>query len=271
MKKVILLDMDGTITPPREAIEPSTVHVLNSVLAGGYELGIVSGSNLDYMNEQLAGWDRWVNDCVKIHKYPVNGTQGLNMREEYTRFEWDWLIHDIKSADKRMRLSLGGKYIREPEEIIQYRGSAINWCPIGRDANLKQREFFIHLDRAFNFRKNFLEQMKTRPLFHEKTVIKLGGQTSFDIYPSGWDKSYVFKDFQGFERIYFIGDKCEPMGNDYEGYVKAGDYGIQTDGPRSTRRILTEILERSVGVDEVSSEVASSSQGDRDNRRSERV
>ena len=100
-----------------------------------------------------------------------------------------------------------------------------------------------------------MEQMKTRPLFHSKTVIKLGGQTSFDIYPSGWDKSYVFKDFQNFERIYFIGDKCEPMGNDYEGYVKAGDYGIQTDGPGTTRRILSEILEGSISVGKVSQQM----------------
>ena len=96
-----------------------------------------------------------------------------------------------------------------------------------------------------------MAEIKTRPLFHSKTVIKLGGQTSFDIYPSGWDKSYVFKNFEGFERIYFIGDKCEPMGNDYEGFIKAGDHGIQTDSPDSTSRILSEILRRSVGKNKI--------------------
>ena len=259
MKKVVLLDMDGTITPPRKPIEDAMVSALNAMIDGGYELGIVSGSNLEYMDEQLEAWDRWKNNCKKIHKYPVNGTQGLDMQREYTDFEWRWLLDAIGSADKRMRISLGGQYIRTPDEIMQNRGSALNWCPIGRDANDKQRNFFIHLDAAFNFRKNFIEQVKCHPLFHEKTVIKLGGQTSFDIYPSGWDKSYVFKDFQDFERVYFIGDKCEPMGNDHEGYVKAGDYGIQTDGPRSTCRYLSEILERSTSSDQVSPEVATSS------------
>ena len=110
-----------------------------------------------------------------------------------------------------------------------------------------------------------MKQMKTRPLFHSKTVIKLGGQTSFDIYPTGWDKSYVFKDFQNFERIYFIGDKCEPMGNDYEGYVAAGDYGIQTDGPESTGRILSEILRRSARKDTLSPSIQTPSSGSGDN------
>jgi len=268
MKKVILLDMDGTITPARKPIEPSMIAILDEIIKAGFYLGIVSGSNIELMNEQLSSWDKWVKGCNRVVKYPVNGTQGLDMEKEYTEFEWKWLLHDIKAADKRMRLSLGGKYIRQPEEIIEYRGSAINWCPIGRDANAEQREFFIHLDRKHNFRKNFLEQMKTRPLFHERTVIKLGGQTSFDIYPIGWDKSYVFKDFEDFERIYFIGDKCEPMGNDYEGYVKAGDYGIWTDGPESTNRILSEILKRTVSVDSVSQPVETPAQGNRDNNSS---
>ena len=257
MKKVILLDMDGTITPPRKPITVEMIVQLNSMIADGYELGIVSGSHLEYMDEQLGSWDKWDKNCKMVHKFPVNGTQGLDMRDEYSQFDWDWLIHDIEAADHRMRLSLGGQYIRVPSEIIEYRGSAINWCPIGRDASDKMRKRFIGLDYAFDLRLNFLNQLKTRPMFHEKTVIKLGGQTSFDIYPSGWDKSYVFKNFQDFDRIYFIGDKCEPMGNDYEGYVKAGDYGIQTDGPRSTGRILSEILRGSISYNKISSEISS--------------
>jgi len=245
MKKVILLDMDGTITPPRKSITVEMAIQLDSMLADGFELGIVSGSHIDYMDEQLQSWKSWVENHPQLHKFPVNGTQALDMKSEYTQEDWTWLLHDIRSADHRMRLSLGGQYIREPEEIMEFRGSSINWCPIGRDANDKARKRFIGLDHAFGLRINFLNQMRTRPLFHEKTVIKLGGQTSFDIYPSGWDKSYVFKNFEGFERIYFIGDKCEPMGNDYEGFIKAGDYGIQTDGPESTCGILSEILRRS--------------------------
>ena len=265
MKKIILLDMDGTITPPRKAIQHDMIDQLNSMIDAGFELGIISGSSIEYMDEQLESWDKWKKDCKMVHKFPVNGTQGLDMRNEYSESDWNWLIHDIESADHRMRLSLGGKYIRMPEKIIEYRGSTINWCPIGRDASDKARKRFVGLDYAFDLRVNFLNQMKTRPLFHSKTVIKLGGQTSFDIYPTGWDKSYVFKDLQNFERIYFIGDKCEPMGNDYEGFIKAGDYGIQTDSPKSTCRILSEILRRATGENTLSSSIQTSSSGSGNN------
>ena len=67
-----------------------------------------------------------------------------------------------------MRLSLGGRYIRVPDKIIEYRGSAINWCPIGRDASDKMRKRFVGLDYAFDLRLNFLNQMKTRPLIIAK-------------------------------------------------------------------------------------------------------
>jgi len=267
MKKVILLDMDGTITPPRKSIKVEMIVQLDSMINDGYELGIVSGSHLEYMDEQLNAWPAWKENHPMVHKYPVNGTHGLDMRNEYSDSDWDWLIHDIKAADQRMRLSLGGKYIRVPDEIIEYRGSAINWCPIGRDASDKMRKRFVGLDHAFDLRINFMNQMKTRPLFHKKTVIKLGGQTSFDIYPAGWDKSYVFKNFEGFERIYFIGDRCDPLGNDFEGFTKAGDYGIRTDGPESTIRILSEILRRSISENKVSLHVQAPSSGSGNNIR----
>jgi len=259
MKKVILLDMDGTLTPPRKRIEPEMVVQLNSMIADDWELGIVSGSHIDYMDEQLGPWDAWKNNHPQVTKYPVNGTSDLDMSKEYTEFDWQWLLHDIRAADHRMRCSLGGKYIREPESILEFRGSSINWCPIGRDANEKQRKRFIGLDMAFDLRINFMSEIKTRPIFHKKTVIKLGGQTSFDIYPQGWDKSYVFKNYEGFEKIYFIGDRCGPMGNDREGFIKAGDYGIQTLGPHDTARILSEILRESASSNKVSSQLAAPS------------
>ena len=256
MKKVILLDMDGTLTPPRKRIEAEMIVQLNSMIADDWELGIVSGSHIEYMDEQLSAWNAWQNSHPQVKKYPVNGTSELNMQKEYSEFQWNWLIHDIKAADNRMRCSLGGKYIREPKSIIEFRGSSINWCPIGRDANDQQRKRFIGLDIAFDLRIKFMNELKTRPVFHGKTVIKLGGQTSFDIYPQGWDKSYVFKNYEGFEKIYFIGDRCGPMGNDREGFIKAGDFGIQTLGPDDTIGILSKILRESASSNKVSSKLA---------------
>ena len=73
MKKVILLDMDGTITPHRKPLDPFMGVQLDSMIADGWELGIVSGSKLEYMDEQLGGWNTWKNNHPKLHKFPING------------------------------------------------------------------------------------------------------------------------------------------------------------------------------------------------------
>ena len=72
----------------------------------------------------------------------------------------------------------------------------INWCPIGRNANDNDRQRFEEFDKTDNsFRMNEIKGFekflaKTNRL--DRLTIKLGGETSFDIYPKGWDKRLHF-------------------------------------------------------------------------------
>ena len=91
MKKIILLDMDGTITPPRKQIDPFMCVQLDSMINDNWHLGIVSGSKLEYMDEQLDSWQTWKENHPMLHKFPVNGTQGLQMRNEYTAVSYTHL------------------------------------------------------------------------------------------------------------------------------------------------------------------------------------
>ena len=45
-KKIVLFDMDGTLTPPREHLDYSLVETLTDISAFA-EIGIVSGSDFD--------------------------------------------------------------------------------------------------------------------------------------------------------------------------------------------------------------------------------
>ena len=49
--------------------------------------------------------------------------------------------------------------------------------------------------------------------------VAIGGSTSFDIYPQGWDKTFVINHLSDYEEIIFFGDSCTPDGNDYELYT----------------------------------------------------
>ena len=79
----------------------------------------------------------------------------------------------------------------------------------------------------------------------KKVTIKLGGDTSFDIYPKGWDKTYGLKHFSNWD-VWFVGDRCYPDGNDYEIYKECckKDQGFITSGPEQTVEIIDEIIEK---------------------------
>jgi phosphomannomutase len=51
----------------------------------------------------------------------------------------------------------------------------------------------------------------------KEVMVALGGETSFDIYPTGWDKTYALKHFQDYT-CWFVGDRCGEGGNDKEIY-----------------------------------------------------
>lgn len=38
-----------------------------------------------------------------------------------------------------------------------------------------------------------------------------GGQISIDIFPNGWDKTFCLQYLDGFDKIYFFGDKTAPV------------------------------------------------------------
>ena len=106
------------------------------------------------------------------------------------------------------------------------------------------------LDQKKGLRKRALqelkEMLKNKGLLKQLTI-KFGGDTSFDIYPKGWDKTYGLRHFQGWE-VWFVGDRCEPSGNDYELYEACLDRSYVTSGPEHTREIVQSIISNMIEV-----------------------
>ncbi len=72
----------------------------------------------------------------------------------------------------------------------------------------------------------------------------IGGQISFDVFPTGWDKTYSLRHVEpyGFKEIHFFGDKTKPGENDYEIYTDERTVGHQVHGPHDTERICRELF-----------------------------
>ena len=258
MRKIVLFDMDGTLTPPREHLDYGLVDTL-AKLCRHAEIGIVSGSDYEYIMQQCGFLTTKDEIKQSLHLLPCNGT--MHYAPPSYREESHKLIHkkdmkqqigehDLKTIFKKLinyQDHIVSHYdIPLTGHFISYRGSMINWCPIGRNATSHDRERFHEFDKSFgisSFRRTLLEQVREE--FQNARIdvtIKLGGETSFDIYPTGWDKTYALNHFPG-SKIWFLGDRCGDNGNDKEIFdALQPECSFWVDGTQHTKEILEQFL-----------------------------
>ena len=230
LSKIVLVDMDGTITPARQPIESDMVDALVR-LSSYAKIAIVTGSGIDYTLQQCRKLLKGGYDFSNFIILPCNGTQkylyidgewkqntALNMREH---------IGEDCFRQLMLRLSerLYATHIRHYPHLpltghfVAYRGSLINWCPIGRLAEEKDRVAFMEYEKKFMVRYQVIDELK-KDEYDCDLSFALGGHTSIDIYPVGWDKTFALTHFPDHE-CWFIGDRCTVAdGNDKPLYDK---------------------------------------------------
>jgi len=260
-KTIIMFDMDGTLTEPRGAFDASILHpALLKIINKDIHIGITTGSDDDYLTEQMGEFLTQSSCRYLTHLLPCNGTK------YYKPPEFSLEAHELhysvsmkeKLGEKKYRILMQELILSQVDishhdlpltgHFINARGSTINWCPIGRNAGTQDREKFTNLDTETGFRARVVNELKTmldqKKILKELTI-KFGGDTSFDIYPKGWDKTYGLRHFPGWD-IWFVGDRCCDNGNDYEIYeaCSINQQAYETTGPLKTAGIIDEILNR---------------------------
>jgi len=260
LNRIVMFDMDGTLTESRQVFDSSILGDALFRLSKYADIGIITGSDLNYLNEQMGHFLDSSSCRYKTYLMPCNGTKLL--WPPSTSSESHELIHE-----KSMKEHLGDKMYQTLLQELIYsqvdmansgvpltghfidcRGSMINWCPIGRNATNSEREKFILMDKEEKLRQRVLEELrvmlKDKGLW-DKLKIKLGGDTSFDIFPKGWDKTYGLKHFSKWD-VWFVGDRCYPNGNDYEIYTECSknNQAFSTSGPEETAKIIDSIIEK---------------------------
>jgi len=239
MKNTIcLFDMDGTLTPPRQKAEFAIINKLKE-LSKFVHIGIVTGSDFDYITQQCNSlFDIGGLDPNKVSLFPCNGTKHYEWSNAKWKKVYDAdMIGEIGQkayADMlSLLLRLQGKMLNRHNDSLlftgtffQYRGSMLNWCPIGRSAGEIERDIFEAADFKNKIRQPILEEINKWTSDKKlKLTTALGGATSFDIYPDGWDKTYVLSHLNDYTHKWFVGDKCQEGGNDkalYDVLQKSG-------------------------------------------------
>ena len=258
--KALLFDMDGTLTPARKKISQEMVDALLLLCEAGHLVGIVSGSPYHYIDEQLKLGE--VAYSENLYLMPCNGTQLYTQRVGKDKYEqtykatmrgyldkhssllrpYDELVQNILElqiyAMRRYDMPVTGNFVSD-------RGSMINWSPIGRDASHEDRAAFALEDTDKNLRKHLCDCLRVRLDDSDlrTTDLALGGTTSIDIFPKGWDKTYALRHLDPGLEVWFWGDKCAPQGNDHTLWKLLQPTGrsFATTGPEETLASLKKL------------------------------
>jgi len=228
MKTLLLFDMDNTLTLSRGKITHEMKELIKSLDNSKYELGVVSGSDLNKIREQL---EEAVNHFTWI--FTENGLVTYFAGHSQELVKSDEIRHSTPYSSTSLIKHLGeGNYQELVNEclwvlcetklpvkrgvFLELRTGLLNICPVGRTCSQKEREEFEEYDKKHGVRERIVQQLSLR-LKHLKLKFSIGGQISIDCFPEGWDKTYCLQFIDGkYDEIKFYGDNIRPGGNDYE-------------------------------------------------------
>lgn len=241
-KTLVLFDVDGTLTPARLTVSPEMLDILRR-LREKVVIGFVGGSDLSKQVEQLGP------DVLSNFDYcfSENGLTAYKLGQELASQSFiNWI--GVDKYNKLVKFVL--RYLSDIDipvrtgTFIEFRAGMVNISPVGRNASTAQRNEFEAYDKVHKVREKLVNALKQEFSDYGLTY-SIGGQISFDVFPTGWDKTYCLQHVadEGFEKIYFFGDKCYQGGNDYEIYEDPRTIGNSVNSPDDTMRILKETFD----------------------------
>jgi phosphomannomutase len=238
---IALFDVDGTLTIPRGEVEDKMMDVLKA-LREKITVGIVGGSDLPKQEEQLGAG---IVDEV-VWNFSQNGLVAYNNGK---LLESNSISKHLGEDNIKRIVNFVMKYLSMVElpikrgTFIEFRSGMLNISPIGRNCSRAERNDYEKFDLEHNIRKNMVAAMKKEFSDLEMTY-SIGGQISFDVFPTGWDKTYCLQYLKesDFDEIHFFGDKTFEGGNDFEIFSSDRTIGHTVTSPEDTIAQLNEIF-----------------------------
>lgn len=247
---ICLFDVDNTLTPARGTVAPEMLQLL-SALRHKCAIGFVGGSDLVKQQEQLGTPSIPVTGLFDFC-FAENGLTAIRLGQQLATNSFiGWLGQE----KYKQLVNFCLRYIADidcPEKtgtFVEFRNGTVNVSPVGRNASVKQRNDYEKYDLEHKIRAKFVQALKEKFPEYGLTY-SIGGQISFDVFPTGWDKTYCLqhlkaeKEVSGvdYTTIHFFGDKTYKGGNDYEIYEDSRTVGHSVESPEDTMRKLKDLF-----------------------------
>ena len=204
MNQKYIFDVDGTLTPSRQKINPEFATWFTSFCMEN-DVYLVTGSDYKKTQEQLG--DRLLRWPIFVYNCSGNDVWA---KGEHIRGS-EWKLPDYVKEFLEYRLN-SSKFILRTGQHFDERPGSVNFSILGRGATLKERMLYRKWDLEPKARQRIVEDFARN--FGNELEATIGGETGIDIYPIGRNKSQILADFGNDNYLHFFGDAMGPNGND---------------------------------------------------------
>ncbi len=252
-KRLIVFDLDGTLTKTKSNLEPDMARVLAALLAKKKVAIIGGGTYRQFIKQFIAELHVPKSLMANLFLFPTTATSFYRYRSGWKKIyklmlpRKDWQATKKAFADALKEVH----YIQPPKtygKVLENRGAQITFSALGQDVVAMLGERGVRLKEEWT-RKNTPVKLKIARLVQKRLPhleVRAAGFTSIDITRKGIDKAYGVRQIKKVLKIpirdmVFIGDALYPGGNDHAAR-KTGIDCIAVRGPEDTKRIIRRII-----------------------------
>lgn len=244
-KKLVVFDLDGTLTESKAALGPEVGRLLCELLKKKL-VAVIGGGGYGQFQKQFLQKLKCPKTLLKnLFIFPTCSTSFYQHRDNWKRV---YALH-LSSIEKKKILSAFQKTFlklnysppkRVYGEIIEDRDTQITFSALGQKAP-------VPLKKKWNKENDLRPRLrKILQKYLPQFEVRMGGLTSIDVTRKGIDKAYGLRQIEKYLRIplkdmVFVGDALFPGGNDYAAR-KTGVDCVSVSGPKETKKFIRFLL-----------------------------
>ena len=244
-KKIIVFDLDGTLTVSKSVVDDEMAQLIVKLLEK-YKVAIISGGLFSQFEKQFTSHlPIESSNLENLFLLPTSGTRMYVWKDTWIKkYSEDISEEDRKKIIKNIGVAIALSGVEIPRESygekIEDRESQVTFSALGQEAPFEIKSKW---DPDMSKRQKIAEILREKiPNFD----VLIGGSSSLDVTMKGVDKAYGIHKLIEYlkidiNQVMFIGDTIFPGGNDYSAKSTRADC-VQVNGPDETKMIIKELL-----------------------------
>ena len=246
-KKLIVFDMDGTLTPSKAPLQRDMARLLERLLERK-TVAVIGGGRYEQFQRQFIGKAKFQKElAARLYLFPTSATAFYRWQNG-----WKKVYARELPAATRKRIFAAFREVFEKigyehpskvyGQVIEDRDTQVTFSAVGQKAPVRVKARWRQRHDKLRMRLAALLARKFPGL-----EVRLGGLTSIDVTRKGIDKAYGIRQMRkvlgvAVKDMLFVGDGIFPGGNDYA-VVRTGVDYVKVRGPEETKKVIAFLLE----------------------------